>query len=91
MTPSPLAQASLFISACVGRASREPIQSVVRAALMIWLHFSRVYGFIIRRCAERMGSAPQTRGWEMFAPVHVAGVSPKLGMKETIALVDGLV
>ena len=34
-----------------------------------------------------MGSASQTPDWEIFAPVRVAGVGPKLGMKKTIVLV----
>lgn len=91
--PPFLAQASLLISACAGQASREPIQSVAPAALVIWLHFRltcrRVYNW---KVWKRMGSASQTPNWEIFAPVHVTGVGPKLGMKETIALfVDVLV
>lgn len=47
--PPPLAQASLFISTCAGRASRGPIQSIAAAALMIWLYFrltcGRVYNW----------------------------------------------
>lgn len=37
-----------------------------------------------------MGSASQTPYWEIFAPVHVAAVGPKLGIKETKALVVGV-
>lgn len=42
----PFAQASLFISACAGWASREPIQSVAAAELMVWLHFRLMCGCV---------------------------------------------
>lgn len=51
--PPSFGQASLFISACEGQASREPIQSFAAAVLMIWLHFRvtcrRVYNWKVCR------------------------------------------
>lgn len=82
----PFAQASLFISACAGRASQDPFKALPRQHWWFgdvsgW----RAEGFIIGRCAKWMGSVSQTPNWEIFAPAHAAGVGPKHGMNKTIA------